>query len=414
MKLLHVTAFFCGLVSAVAVEPTRVDSVDPARDSRLSAQPGVVEEISASDLAFYGLATDETTEGGFEMHASLVLDAYYDSNVFLDGSGEVDDFIWELRPKLWIENTTLGESVHYFSLYYDPDFIFFTDLSDEDSINQSGGGEYVFTGDKLTFSLGHRSAEIEGANFDINRRTNRQEHTTNLRAEYQLTSKVLLEASAVQALRFFDELRNFHSWTGEAFALYEVLPKVRVGLGSKFGWVDIEDAPNQSFQQALLRIRYDPSPKLSFTGNVGAEFRQYQDPFGVDDRITPAVSLGMVWTPYDSTTFTLTGYRNVSPSNTIIGSNFVASGFRASIRQRFFQKYFYTLSGGYENADYRPTLRGTTNDRIDDYLTIKNALDYDFWEYGSVQLYHLFEQNFTNSLSDFVRQQVGVQLTFEY
>ncbi|MEM6821292.1 MAG: hypothetical protein AAF558_05065 [Verrucomicrobiota bacterium] len=393
-----------------------VETTDDNRSGQSDdlTQRGIVEEISAEDLEYYGLVEEEK----FPIRANLDIDAYYDSNVFLRDEGTAagieDDFVWEVRPEIYYQTSEPGTSEHYFRVYYDPDFILFTNLSDENAISQSGGGDYLFQGDRSLFGFSHKTFETDGANADIGARTNRTQHDTNLYGEYQFTDKFTVEAALGQSLAFYQEIRDRHTWTGEVYALYEVLPKVRMGIGTKIGFVDIQAAPNQSYQQALYRVIYEPSEKIQLNASVGAEFRQYQGPLGWEDRVTPAASLGLVWSPFDSSTFTLTGYRNVTASNSIIGANYVATGFDAAWRQRFFQKFYYTLGGGFEHSDYRPTVVGTVNNRRDNYYFVRNSLDYDFVKYASVSIYHKIEQNFTNSPSSFDRQQVGIAVNLSY
>ncbi len=396
--------------SIYAVEVTRTEETDPSIPSGSILQDGIVEEVSASDLEFYGLSQDER----YPIEASVRVRSYYDSNVFLRNNNKIDDFMWEVQPSIAYENTrNPGDAANYFTIGYDPTFIFFSTLSGQDSINHSGFAKYVYTSDKGNVTFSHRSAQADGANADIGQRVNRLTHTSIISGEYQATGKILLQASGKQSLGYYETLRDLHQWSVDGFALYEVLPKVKLGLGTEIGWVDIAGSPNQTYQQGLVKLVYDPSSKLQVVAKGGADFRQYQNPLGADDRVTPAMSLGFNWTPFDSTTVSVNGYRNISASNSVAASNYVATGFRASVKQRLIQKIHYTLGGGYENSDYRSTLRGGTNNRDDDYYFITNSLDYDFYKHGSVKLFHKYEDN-SSSASPFDRQELGIEVTLKY
>jgi len=413
-----VLVFGVGSMGLLAVEAAQTDTMANSEPSRELMDSGIVEEVSSEDLEFYGFTDAEegsvAGENRFPIRASLTMESYYDSNIFLTDGGETDDFIFELRPRIFYE-TGDGSAEHYFTVGYAPRFTFFVENSGEDSISHGGFAGYTYTGAKLEFEANHRSAQVEGANNDVGRRVTRNEHQTTFEASYLLSDKFSVDGSAEQFLRFYDSLNNYHNWTADTFLMYQLFPKVKVGLGPKIGWVDIENSPNQSFQQALARVTYEPSPKLVLDAAFGAEFRQYQDPLGADDRITPAASLGLEWLPFDSTAVELEIYRNVSPSVSIIGSNFVATGVRTDLRQRFLQKFYFNLGGGFEHADYRSSLAGGTNPREDYFWFVRPSVDYDFFEYGSASVFFMYEDNVaTNSPSDFVRHSVGVQLTFSY
>lgn len=401
------------MVSGVhAVETVQTDSTDPSLPARELIQSGIVEEVTAEDYDYYGFTPEEK----FPIRAKLRLEGYYDSNIFQAGSAETDDFVWEIQPDVYYELGSSG-STHNLVLGYNPNFILFTDNSSENAFNNGGYGRYTYTTDKTILGITHSSAEVDGANSDVGARVTRNEHITRIFGNYKYSDKLTFEAEAGQSLRYYDlaTLSDYHDWYGEGFFLYEVTPKVQLGLGTKFGFVDIGLGPNQTYQQALVKVVYAASEKLQFTGSAGVEFRQYQDPLGWEDRVTPAASLGLTWTPFDGTEYTLSVFRNVNPSISIIGSNSVVTGFNSRIRQRLLNKFHYSLGGGFNYSDYRPTVVGAVNNREDYYFNLRSALEYQAFKYGSVSIYYEYQDNSTvNALSDFDRHLAGVQVMLEY
>ncbi len=398
--------------ASIAVETVQTESTDPGAPARSLLQEGIVEEVSAEDFDYYGFTPEEK----FPIRASLRIEGYYDSNIFTVNTGKTDDFVWEIQPDVYYELGSAG-STHNLVLGYNPNFFIFTDNSSENAFNNRGYGRYTYTADKTVLGITHTSAEVDGANNDVGARVSRDEHITRIFGNYQYSEKLAFEAEAGQALRFYElgTLADHHEWHGQGFFLYEVSPKIQLGLGTRFGFVDIGRGPNQTYQQALLKVVYAASEKLQFTASGGADFRQYQDPRGWEDRVTPAASLGLTWNPFDSTEYTMTIYRNINPSISIVGANSIATGFESKIRQRLINKLFYSLSGGFTYSEYRPTVVGTVNNREDYYYNLRNALEYKAFKYGSVGVYYEFQDNMTkNAGSDFDRHIAGVQLNLEY
>ncbi|MEM1157496.1 MAG: outer membrane beta-barrel protein [Verrucomicrobiota bacterium] len=412
---------FCNLLAfclifvtgkALAIETVQTDSTDPAAEAQSLLQDGIVEEVSAEDFDYYGFTPEEK----FPIRARLRLEGYYDSNIFTVDTGKTDDFVWEIQPDVYYELGSAG-STHNLVLGYNPTFFIFTDNSSENAFNNGGYGRYTYTADKTVLGISHSTAEVDGANSDVGARVSRTEHLTRIFGNYQYSEKLVFEGEAGQSLRYYDlaTLADYHDWYGQGFFLYEVSPKIQLGLGTKFGFVDIGLGPNQTYQQALIKMVYAASEKLQFTASAGAEFRQYQDPRGWEDRVTPAASLGLGWTPFDSTEYTMTVFRNISPSISIIGANSITTGFNSKIRQRLLNKVFYSLSGGFNYAEYRPTVVGTVNNREDFYFNVRNALEYKAFKYGSIGIYYEYQDNSTlNAGSDFVRHVTGVQVNLEY
>ena len=92
--------------------------------------------------------------------------------------------------------------------------------------------------------------------------------------------------------------------------------------------------PDQSFEQGNLRFNYAPSPKLLATGQVGLELRQSSARGGSD--LSPVFELDASYSPFDGTSITLTGNRQVEASAVLGGQDYTTTGFSLSLSQRFF------------------------------------------------------------------------------
>lgn len=374
-------------------------------------QRGIVEEVSASDLEFYGL----NTERSFPVHLGLTVNSFYDNNIFISNTDEVDDWVWEIKPEVYYETGPLGESDHYFMVKYDPTLTYFTNTDGEDTFDNSGWLQYQFRGDKGSIGVTHHSFQTSGAERDIGNRSTRTVHETIIAGTLELGGKTSLESFLGQRLGFYDLQNDRHQWWGDAYLLYEVLPKLKIGFGPKIGFIDAQNTVNQSYQQLLGRVIYDPSEKLSINASFGLDYRQFQDPQGIDDQWTPAASIGAVWSPFDGTQLSAALYRNNETSTSITSSNFDVTGFVLRARQRFLQRFYLKLAGGYEYADYYGTTTTTTVSRTDDYFFARTALEYEFVEWFTASVFYEYQDNDSNTeVNDYHRNQAGVSLNFRY
>jgi hypothetical protein len=142
---------------------------------------------------------------------------------------------------------------------------------------------------------------------------------------------------------------------GGLLFLYQLLPKLSLGLGPRIGFDDITSEANQSFQAGLAHLQFAASGKVSFTAAAGAELREFQSNAEAE-KVTPILKASAFYHPFDSTTIELDGNRHRIVSNGQPGTDYTASAGTLSIKQRFFQVVYASVSGGYEEDEYSGAL----------------------------------------------------------
>lgn len=400
-------------------------------------QPGIVEEIQGSDLQAPASGdsllqpgiVEDITEGENGLREllrvggisrspiSIEIDfsAYYDDNVFITDIDRSSSYVFEFVPGVYFESSRPeSNKQHYLWLSYAPLIRWFSDLSDLDSSNHRGYARYQFDGSWLDVEFDHRSEQFSEASRDIGRRSEGDRHFTRLESEIEFMPGGFIEASFErQALNFDNEgLSDWDDRWVDAFLLLDVARKLRLGPGVRRGWVDVDDAPNQVYLQALGLLRYVPNPKWEFQFSGGVEFRSFEGAFGASDSDTAVFEGVLLWMPRESTRVSLTGYRNVRVSAG--GDNFVETGILGFARQRIHRRIHYTLGGGFENADYEATTRGANVVREDNYLVLRNGLDYDLGEKTRVGLFYEFRHNDSNVNANFRRNATGFNVQIEF
>jgi len=374
----------------------------------------LVDNIAPDDMDYYGL--EQAPEENRFVRATFSWDSFFDSNIFLDNTNEQGDWVNSLRPGIeFFTNQSPLDAEHYFQAGYDAEFLLFMENDSENSINHRANALYRYNASKGFIQASHDFAKVEGADRDIGNRTEVLSQNTIIRGEYELTRKIRFYGDANQRLRYYDNQNDRHNWHLGGFLMYQVLPKTKIGLGTKVGWVDIQNSPNQTYQQALGRIIWEPTGKLTVDARFGADFREFHQLNARGSRVSPAGSLELRWDPLAKTMASLTAYYNVEGSSFINNSNFDAVGIQAKIRQNFSEKVSAILQGGYENADYYATTNNFTSNREDDYGFVRGSIIWEPYEWLSVEPFYRFSTNDSSiATSSFDRHQTGVQATLTY
>ena len=91
---------------------------------------------------------------------------------------------------------------------------------------------------------------------------------------------------------------------------YQMFPKTNIGLEVVGGITDQSSSPLQYYQQARVRVNYVATGKLDLKFSGGVEVREFEGSNSI--KTTPVFSLGFEYRPFDGTTLSVVGYRNVS------------------------------------------------------------------------------------------------------
>ncbi|MFH1067177.1 MAG: outer membrane beta-barrel protein [bacterium] len=355
-------------------------------------------------------APEPKAEKKWDYHLHLGVSSVYDDNISLRPDHEVGDFIWTISPGAGIEfGQEMGEGAHLL-LDYTANIIRFMDETSNNSVDHAGEILFGYTFNKLSVGLEQRITTLSDAVVDVGTRLKRQIYDTRLTAKYDVSDKTYVDWMGSQLVTDADTgFSDKIEWNTGLFLNYRVLPKVTLGIGPKFGWIDASQQGNQDYQQALARLLWDPTAKLSFTAEGGVERRDFQDST-VPERWTPVAALGATYNPFDSTQISARAYRGVTNSLSLAAENYVTAGGKLSIKQRLIQKFFCGLSGSYEVSDYyRTSAPVVVVNREDKLFTVRPSIGYDISEWGTIEAFYFYRDNDSNQdPNDFDNHQAGV------
>jgi hypothetical protein len=362
----------------------------------------------------------------------LSLQATYDDNITIRPDNEIDDYIFHVAPTVafgignfrtaiapyasiphFIART--GEEDlprrDYAFFSYTPDAVFFQNYDGENAVNH----DVRFAARKereLWNTHGEfRFQRVTDADIDFGRRLRQTYYTANAAGERSLTGKIT-GGLGVRAYRaeYVGGTRST-DLRGNTYFDYQIAPKTQLGVGVAAGYLMVNRGADQTYQQPFLRLNYEATAKVSFTGQIGEEFRQFDS--DVDDRSRFVFSLNTNYDARDSTRFQLTARRETQSSAQYSGENIVATYYEGGVRQRVLQRIYVSLLGGFVRNQYENNIPLAPLGRRDDFVFYRATSAMDISRRGTVELSYEHRDN-DSTLGSFNFEQNIVSLAASF
>jgi hypothetical protein len=228
-----------------------------------------------------------------------------------------------------------------------------------------------------------------------------------------LSSKTTFEVDGTQSINDYDlPLYSYNEWTVAGWMDYWLTPKVRLGMGATGGFLDITQNPNQTYQQALLRMEYDLNESCAVRGSAGGELREFQG--GQGSRFNGVFSLGGTYKPWENTELSVDAYRRDESSLVAIDQNYTITGFSLGIRQTFDEKYTLGLTGGFDHSDYYGTAQGVNANSSYDYFFIRAGIDWQITNRFTAEVFYQYQENQSSQANAFNNNLTGINLAYHF
>lgn len=360
IPLMLAAAGACGLLADDSVSA-------PATTPPNSGAPGRVNSSWLDDV-----------QSPLPVHFDLFVSETYDDNIFLQPI-KTYDYVSHIAPSLsYVLGDPDATNANYLSLFYQPTFLIYANNTGENTVEQNVNVAYAYTFTKLRLGLQQQYQKLADATVDADDIVKRSIYTTTATADYDYDDRLSFHLIGTQTITNYDDAfrPDTNEWTINAFFLYDITPKLKLGFGPEVGFLDEEFAPNQVYEQLLGHLQYQATGKITISLSLGGEARQYQ--FGEDDQLTPVFDLRADYQLSDATSFYLDGHSETYASETLGGQNYQDTAIQGGVRQRFLQKFFVSVSGGYDHSTYRNLTPAVASlpERIDDYYFGKAAVSW--------------------------------------
>jgi hypothetical protein len=355
----------------------------------------------------------------------------YDDNINISQFNPISDYYFAIEPTVTVGvGDVFEQQENYLRLDYTPSVFFFLDHSGDDAVQHLVRLEGHHRFGRLDLSLRQDIQVLDGAdlagtndititgnfaNLDVSTRTRVNIFTTQLQAAYELTGKTSLSSRFESTITDYPDFISSQVISGNLFVNYAYSEKVTVGLGGTAGYDFVDEPdPDQTFEQANLRLSYQASGKLSFNASGGVEFRQFEHS-SRGTYISPVFEVDGTYQPFEATSFSLAISRRTLNSAVLVDQDFAFTTVSLGARQRLFQRVYLGFNIGYQNSDYFSTITGLNANRNDDYYFVQPALDVMITRFWSVGGYYLHRQDDSSvDAFSFDNNQVGFRtvLTF--
>jgi hypothetical protein len=351
-----------------------------------------------------------------------------DDNINISKEDRQSDVIEILTPSFILETGRADQNrPTYASLTFDPDIQFFDLHQSDNTIDYHvlAQGEKTWNG-KLVTGLSQAYDTYSGPNIDVGGRLDSEAYTTRLYGSYPLTHKINCNWEALQVLTDYDRGYDNVEWKGDTYVDYQVFPKTRIGVGIEGGYVDfingftagssgIEQGPNlnQIYAGVTVGFAYTYSKKLTATGKVGYEKRQYE---GAGSSLNPIADFDLLWTPFTDTIARLDVSRHTIQAIHDQNTDYNYTSVGVTLNQKIFRDFSLGMIISYSNSEYfsfDPTVSSTGLTL--DYYTLRPSLQWRPDQNYAFSCYYQFEKSVsTEENGGFRDNQIGITASLSY
>ncbi len=317
----------------------------------------------------------------------------YDDNIRIStGTRKEGDEITTLSGGVSLSlGDTVKKQAGFLTFSYSAAENLFATHSSEDDFDQDAALDARYVWDRLSVELMSGFRAVHDPVSDTAQRERRYLYEESLTFQYRYGDKLFLQSrfSYDRSDPAFAASNQQYSW--ENAADYQVTSKIKLGVGLVVGRLEIEGVPGETFGQPLARFQYQLTDKVSVLAQAGADIR-YRGWYS-GQMVTPVFALEGLWTPDDDTTVSLSGFRRVDASESIIGEQYVNSTIGLTFRRRFLQRYYVLANASYTHGDYENISTTNLPSRVDDYFSLRGGIGYHAAKYLDFGLFYLHQRN---------------------
>lgn len=386
------------------------------------------------------------TQGAWSVRPRFSTTALYDGNVFLSEDGQDSDFIITATPGI-MARVGNEQTPFYLTADYALGAVFFTNNSDENSINHNGKLQLDWRGARTSVGLRLGAEHDSGTSIDATDRVQRTTFGGGLQTHFAYSEKFSADLNADYRRSYYEDLIGSYDYGVQTYVNYHITPKVTLGLGGGFTGSEVETGRSQQSQNVSFRATWVATGKLTMEGTLGVGFYQFSDDepdaiapiaslratyvatqkltfsgnvgvgvsrFASDgNSLSPTFDLDATWAIWDGTVLTFNAHSRVFNSVVYSDQNYTSTGCVAGVRQNLGIRFVAFATLGYENLEYTSAGDDVDADRQDDYFFARFGLQWHAFSRCDFGIFYEFSQNSSQGeeARDFRRDRAGIQMS---
>jgi len=401
----------------------RLPTANPA-DQSTSVQSGATSQ-PAVDKNSYQWSREDLAylakPGLWKISGRISAGWWYDDNIYLTQTGnsqtqKTGSGYYNLRPSF---DVTYGPNDWGLAcaISYDMDFQWYDDSKVDNTFNQGVGLQVSWTGARTRIYASTAYSSVDGGNVDIGSRVQQNDMYLNSGITYDLSAKVSIGLSfGTELLDYSGDFFSSNSYTIGAFADYHITPKTSVGLGSSYGFTEVEGGVNYNTYGVDLRFNWAATGRLSVSATGGVQ--DIESTQGDFSDVTPTATLTINYDIFGNgkTSAGLNFYRSYHPSALLQNQAYWANGVALNLSQQVAERTQVAVALGYEFASYTATAADIVATRRDNYYYIRPNVTYALSNRISCSIFYQFSKDDSTGFgsASFERNEVGVMLNYAF
>lgn len=291
-----------------------------------------------------------SVEDDFGWEFGVSFRALYDSNIFLAEDDEVSDTQFTIAPQ--ISYSTPDEARIGFSALYRPEFQFFVDRDDLDSVDHHVGVSAYGTG-RLSWEVSPYYTRDSGADRFAGTYVEQDVYGATAQVVYGLSGKSDMEATALASKVDYRTGGFSNSWRaqGRLSWLYEATPKLSLGPSAGYLYQEADNVPSRESILLGMRLDYQATAKLNLASRVGVGIDNFG---GVEGDARLDLDVLATWRINERWGLRLSGYYEPQPSP--VGRDFYIDTLGVAGGVSYYRdESVFTVWVNYEDNNYRAT-----------------------------------------------------------
>lgn len=380
----------------------------------VDATPSAIRNFQTNEISYMRLPS-EIDSGELEPFARLgpvnlrphiLYRALYAQGILSAPGQQQNTVIQEMSPGIFFE---IG---NHWTLDYTPTWRFYSDNHFRNTLDHdvllTGGTTYEDWVLGLSQHYFLRSTPL----IETGSQTDRELFGTTLTGLHRIDDKWSTDLSLEQTITSARYFVGYRKWSTLDWLDYQFLPRLDVGPGVGFGFVDEDAGTDMTYEEVRGRINWRATDKISLQLHAGFENRQ----FLATDRnlVSPLFGVAIHYLPVETTYLALHAERMVTPSYFQDQIEEVST-VGIDLDQRLVERLHLGLGVGYGNATYDASVPGVIPHMENNYYHFNARLNCEILRRGSIALTY----DYLNNSSDqpgysFSSNEIGIELGYRF